>query len=395
MIIENYLGVLWRRKWVVLLVVLVALVLVAPSVSSSRNQYAGAVKLLVTLPETSTVDLYSEFRSSSVQAEVNLARNNFADLLKGSEVRNRTIEALALSESLRGYELDVKEPRDTEFLIVNVKAPNSVWAAEIANAHVDEALAFFGEIRARPAASAKEALSEQLEEARIQQVADEQAVLAFDDANRISSLDAELNFQETVLADLYLRRNRYSVEGSDALALAYREIIQILEDERLDALKRYQAVKEAALQDVIDLFEDNTVEILERYRAETAVMFLASVEPLIEREEEKLTRLRLLRPQLEELESQLARSERRIQQLSDAHLEASTKEEIALKVNFIHVVLPATPVLKPDTRTANLLLFLTIVGSVGIGVVLAFGVDYFMKEPLVQKPLPSALAKQR
>lgn len=395
MIIEDYLGVIWRRKWIILLVVLGALVLAAPSVISARNEYVGTATLLVTLPETSTVDLYGEYRSSSVRDEVTLARNNFADLVKSSEVRGRTIEALGLSESLRGYGLDVEEPRNTEFLLVKVRAPDRVWAAEIANTHVDEAQAYFGEIRARPAAAAKEVLSEQLEEARIQLEADEQAVLAFESANHISSLDAELDLQAKVMADLYLRRNRYTVEGSDALTLAYRNIIQILEAERLDALQHYQAVKEAALQDVIDLFEDNTVEILERYRAETAVMFLASIERLIEREEEKLSGLSLLRPQLDQLEFQLARSETRMEQLLEAYQEAATKEETALKVNFVHVVLPATPPPQPDTRTANMLLFLTLVGSMGIGLVLAFGFDYLLKEPLVQMPLPKILVRRR
>lgn len=392
--IEDYLASLWRRKWVVLLVVLGALTLVAPSVAAARNQFVGAVKLLVTLPETSTVDLYGEYRSSSVQSEVNLARSNFADVLKSSEVRNRTIEALALSESLKGYELEVDKPRDTEFLIVNVRAADSVWASEIANTHVDEALAYFGEIRASTVAAAKEALGEQLERASFQLSADEQAVEAFEEANRISSLDTELDLQRQVLADLYQRRNRYSIEGSDALSLAYRELMQILEDERLNALRHYQAIKAAALEDVIERFQDNTVEILERYRAQTAVMFLAATERLIEREEEELARLSLLKPRLAELKSQLARSETRVQQLSDAYLEASTKEETARRVNFIHVVLPATPASQPNTRMANLLLLMTVVGSVGVGAILALGVDYLMKQPLVGGILARAFARR-
>lgn len=394
MITEDYLRVIWRRKWIILVVILGALVLIAPSVSSAQNQYVGSVKLLVTLPETSTVDLYGEYRSSSVQDEINLARNNFADVFHSDVVRSRTVEALTLSESLRGYELEVEELRDTDFLIVTVRAPDRVWAAEIANTHVDKALAYFGEIRARPAASAKEALNEQLEEVRIQLAADEQAIIAFEDANGISSFDAELDLQREVLTDLYLRRNRYTVEGTEGLSLAYRKIIQILEDERLRALEHFQAIKAAALEDVIGIYQDNTVELLEGYRAETAVMLLTTTESLIEREEENLARLNLLKPELDQLESGLARSEAREQQLLDAYQEASTKEGTALRVNFLHVVLPATPPTQPDLRSANILLLLTVVGSVGLGLILAFGVDYLFREASVQKPPRNVLARR-
>lgn len=393
--IDHYLKVIWRRKWITLLVVLAALVLVGPGISATRNEFIGTVKLLVTLPEISTVDLYGSYRSSTAQDEVNLARNNFADIVNGSEVRARTIEALGLSESLRSYGLEVEEPRDSDFLVVKVRAPERVWAAEIANTHAEEALTYFGEIRARPAAAAKGALNEQLEEARIQLVADEQAVLSFEDANGISSLDDELNLQREVLTDLYLRRNRYTVEGTQGLSLAYREIIQILEAERLRALEHYQAIKAAALEDVIGLYTDNTIDLLEQYRAETAVMQLTTIDALIEREEENLSRLTLLKPELDELEFRLVRSEARVQQLLDAYQEASTKEGTALKVNFVHVVLPATPPLQPDTRTATMLLLLTVVGSIGLGLILAFGVDYLLSQVSVQKPLPEGLERRR
>jgi uncharacterized protein involved in exopolysaccharide biosynthesis len=396
MSIQDSFNLLWRRKWIILLVILVALVLVAPSVSSARNEYAGQVKLLVTLPEISTVDLYGAYRSSSVQDEVNLARNNFVDIVKSVEVRRRTTESLELSESLRQYDLEVDEPRDTEFLVITVKAPDRIWAAEIANAHVGEALGYFGEIRARPAAAARDALTEQLQEVRVRVFADEEALLAFEESNRISSLDAELQIQRQVLADLYLQKNRYTVEGAaSGLSIAFREIIQTLESERTVAEESGRADQAGALDDVIERYADNMSDLLEQYKAETSVIFVASTDSLIALEEEKLARLNRLKPQYDNLEFQLSRSQARMQQLYDANLEAGSKEDTARKVNFIHVVLPATPPFQANTRSAAILLILTVVGSAGIGVALAFVIEYFNVESPAQEKLAQLLPKER
>lgn len=424
MSLRSVLNILWRHKWLMLGIVLVTMLAVPLRLMTSRGEYTGTVKLLVTAPEQTSVDLFGAYRTSTAADEINIARNNFGDVLKSDETRRRVITALNLPEALHDYKVSVNLSRETDFLTVDITTLDSEWAARIANEHIAQARQYFGEIRAQPVALAKLALAAQVSEATAQLAQDEQALVEFKNEHQISSIEAEQSLRMTVLARLH--NDRYNAELASqgaALAVAFPELIKALESQRSSAIQRQESARAAAWDEVIAFTSgqilrysqgdetltpvdrlNGVITELEAERAaaaaggrlasadgyayviayysgqllslKQATTTLAVTNQLIANQEAAVADLNALVPQYSELTARAEQARANLSTLSDAYQEAVIKENTALRADFIQVVLPAAVESRQDTSGAISLIALGLIASLGAAVTLAFVAEF-------------------
>lgn len=420
MSLRTVLNILWRHKWLMLGIICVTMLAVPLRLITSRGEYTGTVKLLVTAPEQTSVDIFGAFRTSTVADEINIARNNFSDVLESEETRRRVIAALNLPEALHDYRVSVALSRETDFLTVSFTTLDSQWAAQIANEHVAQARSYFGEIRSQPAALAKLALEAQVTQARDELAQAEQALVEFKNEHNISSIDAEQSLRMAVLSRLYTDRYNAELASQGAnLAAAFPELIRSLEAQRSAALQRQEISRAEAWDEVIafassqilrfaqneetltpvdrlngvigELEAERAASVTrgqpatadgyayviafysgELLRLKQATTTLAVTNQLIANQEASVADLNSLVPQYSELTTRSEQARANLRTLSDAYQEAVIKEDTALRADFLQVVLPAAVQPRQDTSGAISLIALGLIASLGAAITLAF-----------------------
>jgi uncharacterized protein involved in exopolysaccharide biosynthesis len=421
MSLRNILAILWRHKLLMAAVILVTMAAVPLRLMTAQSEYTGTVKLLVTLPEQTSVNLLSGgIRPATPEEEINIARNNFVDVLDSGETRRRVIEALNLPAPLQNYKLGVHVSRDTDFLTIDVTTIDSQWAAQIANEHVAQARQYFGEIRAQPAALAKKALAAQVSEANTQLAKAEQDLVDFKNQYHISSIDAEHTLAMTALSNLYNQRYQTEVSASGSLLTqAFPDLIKSLDAQRGAASSRNDFGKAAALDTVMTFVSgqiqqytadttgqepmDRLTAIIAELEAQrqaanaagqkdTADSYayviafysgqlltikqannsLAVINQQIADQEAQIAQLNEITPQYNGLQVQVDQARTNFQSLSTAYQDAVIKEETATRADFIQVVLPASVFASANRSLVIGWIAFGLVASVGVAIVLAF-----------------------
>lgn len=425
MSLPSMLNILWRHKWLMAAIVVVTMLAVPLRLMVAEDEYSGTVKMLVTPPERITVDLYTPNRSSTAEEEINIARNNFVDVLESGETRRRVIEALELPAALQEYKLSVSVSRETDFLTVSITTVDGAWAAQIANEHVAQARQYFGEIRAQPAALAKLALGSQVAEAKEQLNAAELAVVAFKNEHGISSVEAERDLHLSILTKLYDQRASAILAQSNAsLSQTFPELMRTLDSLRSTAIFRNDTGQATAWDDVIAFHNrqilaysqggetanlsaaDRLSAIIseleaQRQAAETAGrpnlaeayayviayysgelvalqqgdQSVAYIEELIATQEARIAEINELTPEYTDLTVRAEQAQANYETLSAAYQDAVIKEDTALRADFIQVVLPASVQSRPDTSGAVTLVALGLVASLGAAIAMAFAAE--------------------
>jgi uncharacterized protein involved in exopolysaccharide biosynthesis len=440
MSLRSVLNILWRHKWLMLGIIFVTMLAVPLRLMTIQGEYTGTVKLLVTAPEQTSVAIFGDYRTSTAADEINIARNNFGDVLKSDETRRRVITSLNLPEALHDYKVSVSLSRETDFLTVQITTLDSQWAAQIANEHIAQARQYFGEIRAQPAALAKLALAAQVSEATTQLAQAEQALVDFKNEHQISSIESEQSLRLTVLSRLYT--DRYTAELASqgaSLAEAFPELIRSLESQRSAALQRQESARAAAWDEVIAFASgqimrysqgdetltpvdrlNGVIAELEAERAaaagggrqavadgyayviayysgqllglKQATTTLQVTNQLISNQEAAVAELNELIPQYSELETRTEQAEANLRTLSDAYQEAVIKEDTALRADFLQVVLPAAVESQQDTSAAVSLIALGVIASLGAAIALAFVAELLGRWlwPAAEPPSPKA-----
>jgi hypothetical protein len=161
-------GMLRSRLWLILAVAVLVTTAAALTLRPGKLAYQTQVRVQLTTPQQDEINLLDQYRSTDVRDEASLARNNFLVVLKSADVAQRTATGLQLSGDDATYRVDARPIRDTNFLDVDVRATSPQLAVEIANAHVNESIRRFGELRAKPAAATKDLLGQALQNAERQ-----------------------------------------------------------------------------------------------------------------------------------------------------------------------------------------------------------------------------------
>ena len=379
------------RRWAV--VIVVAMVVVA-GVAAWRAIAAGAmyestVQLQLTAPQPEDVTLYSTNRSSTnVRDDMTVALNNFTELAQNREVFNRVIKQLGLTGEDANYKIEVRPVRDSDYFDVVAQSKNAALVGQIANAHVAAAIAYYGEVRSKPAASSKAFLANQvtLADKRVQLA--ESSLADFQAQNHVSTVTTEVEIDTRILQDLITERNQRSLNGPTSLAInGANSVLTQLRVDRENANAAGEAEKVARYDAAILSYTQALSTAL------TATDALAPVDALITQYRNDLARLSALLPRAATLQNDIDQARNDYQQIQAKYNEAVVKEQSTQVASFIQVIEPA---LAPDTPVPSripLVVALALVGGLIVGIVLAFLLDSLI--PVGTQSIPVVSEKLR
>jgi uncharacterized protein involved in exopolysaccharide biosynthesis len=327
------------RRWLWLIVALVVVTELALWLGMRSNEplYAATVKMQISIPQREDVPAYDQSRSFNPRDEITAAINNFIELLQSSEVKRKAVSQLGLQGKDASYTVSAIRTTDTDYIKVTVEARTPNLAAEIANTHVAIAIAYYGELRAQSTKAEKELFAQQLHLAAEGYWAAEKALTEFRTQNGIYSLDSQLITQQRLLEQLQLERDQRSLEQEITVSTITNSAIQASSPLVIDPVKQ--------------------------------------VDNLIAQRLEELNHLTSLAPQYHTLSQNVEQTSGVYQHLLDKYSEAELKVIAVQSANFIQVIKPAV---KPAESVSGWpkLALLALAGSLGLGVTVAFLLQY-------------------
>lgn len=319
------LGTLSQRILIVLAVMVATTAGLGFRIVNTRPVYEAQVKLQLTAPQEENVQLFESYRAGSRREEMTVARNNFIEVLNSREVYNRTIKQFGVENVDEAYVLNVEPVRDSDFLYVSVLASRPKLAEQIANTHAATAIAYYGEVRAKPATATKDFLDEQLRSAQQQLRDAEQALTDFKVENGVAVLSDELLTAQQQISDLELERDRASTQG-----------------------------------------ETNGATTLST----------VAYDRLIKERRDEANRLAELEPQYNQLQENVTQAREEYALLQEKYAEAVLKENTVKNAGFIQMIEPAIAPDAPAPTRLKTLLVLAIVASLGLGITSVLLLEY-------------------
>jgi uncharacterized protein involved in exopolysaccharide biosynthesis len=339
------------RRWLWLIVVVVVVIELALwlGVRTTEPVYAATVSLQVSSPQRADVAAYDEYRSISLRDEIVTAINNFVELLQSDEVRQRVVTQLGLEDKDAFYTIAAKHMTDADFVNVKVEARTPSLAAEIANTHVSIAIAYYGELRAKTTNAEKNLFAEQLRVAEQEYQDAEKALTDFRAQNGIFSLESQITTQQKLLEQLQLERDQRLLEQAATVVPTPDPTLQ------------------------------NT--------SAPAIDLVGEVDKLIAQRQKELDGFTALAPQYNILTDNVEQTREAYQHLLSKYSEAEVKVTAVQAANFIQVIKPATAPIGTDSSWPKLAV-LALAGSLGLGVMLAFLLQYISDSQTTNLPAP-------
>lgn len=312
--LTRLLVVLRRWWWLILAFVVVTAVVLGFRLRTAQTMYEAQVKLQLTAPPQEDISVFPQNRASSLRDEMTVARNNLIELLKSREIDSRVAKRLAHEATDSGYSLDISPVRDSDFIYVTVRAASPTQASDIANALTTEAIAYYGEVRAKPSMATKSLLDDQVSAAEREYRVTADAFTAFRVDNHLATLDQDIATAQQLLQQALLVQDKASVSGNST----------------------------------------------------------ASAEDIVAKRRDDVKRLVTLQPQYALLEGKLGAAQDNYQLLLKKQSEASVTENQTRKAAYIQVIEPAVTPLHPVAARTGVLFALALLGSLGLAIMLAF-----------------------
>lgn len=318
--------VLRRWGWLIAVFVVITQLVVWLGVRSTEPSYMASMYLQVSVPQRENVAAYDEYRAVNLRDEITIALNNFIEILQSQEVQVRTLDLIDLVDE--DYEIKAARLRDTDFILVTVESSSPERAADIANTQVAVATAYYGELRSKYTNAEKELIARQLQLAQDELRNTENALAEFRAFNGMYSIESQITFQQRLLEQLQLSRDE-------------------------------QLVIQAATGDPV------------------SATSIAEIDRLISLHTRELEQLTYLVPEYNILLENAEQARALYERLLSKYNEAEFRVDAVQAANFIQVVKPAYDAPRSDIGWAKLAL-LALAGSLGLGVTLAFLLQYFV-----------------
>ena len=381
------------RRWaLVIAITLVVIAVVAGwRLIAAGSLYESSVKIQLTAPQSEDVTIFTTNRTSTnVRDDITVARNNFTEILQSDEVFNRVVKQLGLSGEDAKYSVDVRALRDSDYFNVVVQSRNVALVGQIANAHVNMAIAYYGEVRSKPASASKNFLAEQVATADKRVRTAEGALADFQAQNHVSNVNSEIEIDQQVLRDLVAERNKRLLEGPTSRIIeADNTVLTQLRVERENA--NAQGDDQGVAR--YDLAILNYTQAISQ--AMDATDSVSPVDNLIAQYRDDLTRLTALQPLSTTLQNDLVQARNDYQQIQSKYNEAVLKEQTAADASFIQVISPGLAPEAPIPGRASLVIALALVGVLVVGVVLAFILEYIFPAELQLETLFKQPARKK
>lgn len=317
-----YWKVIKKRLWLIGLLVGITVGTILIVSYATKPIYRATVLFQVTTPPPGEVTIYREFRSPDWGEQLDQTEAGFLQILQSLDVAWQTMEALGIemeAEDLLKM-VTIEQPQEgSVYRELGVTANSPQLAATLANTLMETALRYYGELRAQSLKSSQEFINQQLDQVKNELSEAQEALIQFQIRNRVGSLSALIDSQQSLIRQLSFERDRALAEGDMTLASNYDQIIVERQRELQESLELYSEYD--ALRTAVD-------------QARTTH-----------------------------------------DQLLDRKTEVKLKENELSSVGFIRVI-PARERSRPLPRVTSKIVVLGVVLSLALGVMLAFFLEY-------------------
>lgn len=312
-----YWQIIRKRLWLIGLLVGTTLAVMLLGFYLSKPLYRASASFEVTAPLPAGVSLFQEYKTGSTTDELFRTRNTFLAVLQSGLVLSQVIDQVGLDTELSDLpdKIAVLSDIDSTFTEVSVTVQDPTQAAAIANALLDKASQYFGEVGASSLTANKIFIQQQLQTTKEELDKEKAAFIQFKIENRLSSLEDLLKSQGDLIRVLRVNHDEALAEGRAEFVAGYAQVI---------------AERERELQGLI-----------------------------------------LLQAEYETLKANVARVEAVYSALLAKETEARLKENEVLSATYIQIV-PAREPSSPLPRVDPKILILGGVGSLALGIMIAF-----------------------
>jgi uncharacterized protein involved in exopolysaccharide biosynthesis len=322
--LTDLLWVLLRWSWLIVLVVVVSIGSLVYLQQRAVPAYQTQVTLLLSTPDREDVNVTGEYTFTNDRDEITNVSDRFVTIAQYSEVKQRTLQELGLEHD---YSVVANARLGADFVTITISADTPELASTIANAHAENAIEYFGEIRALPSTEALEHFDAELQTA-FQELGDARQALAdFYTANSIIPLEAELESQNSVL-------------------------------ERLELLR---------VNVLVPIYDPNADFVPSRNTT--------TVDNLITEQREEITILAALLPEYRHLQAEVDTAQAIYDTLMSKYTETEMRQSFVRESMFLQIIDPADVPTAPVSSPMRTYI-LGAVGSLGLGILLAFFLDY-------------------
>ena len=268
---RSILAILRRRWWIIALFVVGAVVVTAAIALTAAPVYRSSLRMQAQALDAQDVTLYTRLNVGAATDQIAVTQANFNDVLRSSLVAWRTINDLGLSISADTLLAGLETTQAGDFVSVSYEGSSPQEAMDVLNKHVENALAYYNELTARPAAAAGQFIqSEAVEQAKTVTAAQD-ALLQFQLEHNVGDLPREINAVQDALRDLESRRDAALVDARQADALA-RQYTQFAADSEDDLT----TVEETLATVISDTVEGDAIGLAEIDRLQETVAGLRS-----------------------------------------------------------------------------------------------------------------------
>jgi|GEM_PF-1533265 len=385
------LGIAPHRVLVIVSVMLATVAGLGFRILNTDPVFESQVKLQMTAPQEENVSIFSQRSSINARDELTIARNNFMEVLDSAVVWSRTIKKLDLRGADANYDIDITALRDADFIYITVQARTAELAEQIANTHTTTAIEYYGEVRAKPSSAVKDFLAKELESAGEERRASELAFTQFKIDNGVANLESELSNMQVLVNQLQLERDTGT--AAEYTNPQLKGLLGIIDNLRIEREKAFGRGEVAVVERYDQSIQRYTTQLAELQSSANAP---SGIDEVIVRRQEELQRLAQLEPKYNELQENVKRSRQEYDLLEDKYGEAVLKENTVKAASFIQIVEPAIAPTAPVPTKLRVLLILAVAGSLGLGVMWVFLLEYIANRkapvPLVpsQKPVNAA-----
>ncbi len=213
-------AILRRRWWLVAAIVVGAVAVTLIVTMSAPPTYRSSLRLQALALDDQEVALYTRRSSGGVSEQIALTQFNFNETLQSSLIAWRTIRDLDLDISANQLLGDLSTSAAGDFVTVTYDADRPEQAMDVLNRHVENALAYYNDIRARPASVAGQFVSSELvSQGQVLRRAQD-ALLQFQLEHNVGDLSREINAVQDALRSLRAARDGAQIQASQAETLA-------------------------------------------------------------------------------------------------------------------------------------------------------------------------------
>lgn len=354
----DLLRVVRRWLWLIIAIVVVTQLALWFGTRSAESVYAATARLQISTPQREEVAAYDQYRFNP-RDEIAVAINNFIELLQSDEVYRRTISELGLNENDAVYTVEAVRASDADFVNVTVEARDPELAAQIANTHISITIAYYGELRAQSTRAEQDLFAEQLSEAQEKLGVAEQALADFRTQHGIYSLESQMSTQQRLIEQLQLVRDQLLLQQATTIITATQSATTVT----------------AATAIPIPIIDT-----------------IGEVDKLIAQRMKELEQYTALAPQYHILEQNVAQTRAVYQSLLSKYTDAELTATAVQSASFIQVIKPA---FARSESSWPKLAALALVGSLGLGVMLAFLLQYISGPETSPVPVPATDHKSR